>query len=67
MLLPDEPAGRAFRICVVGKYPPIQGGVSAQCYLMCRWLAERGHEVDVVTNADEVEECYRLRTDEIHS
>src|SRR5262245_49118738 len=27
---------------------------------MCRWLAERGHRVDVVTNADEVEAAYRI-------
>jgi hypothetical protein len=39
---------RALRICLIGKYPPIQGGISAQCYWMCRWLAERGHEIDVV-------------------
>jgi glycosyltransferase involved in cell wall biosynthesis len=51
---------RALRVCVVGKYPPIQGGISAQCYWMCRWLAERGHEIHVVTNADEVETQYRI-------
>jgi glycosyltransferase involved in cell wall biosynthesis len=61
----DEPAERALRVCVVGKYPPIQGGVSAQCYWMCRWLADRGHQIDVVTNADEVEDRYRLSTDEL--
>jgi glycosyltransferase involved in cell wall biosynthesis len=49
------------RICVIGKYPPIQGGVSAQTYWMCRALAENGHDVFVVTNADEVEENYRIR------
>ncbi|ADO72054.1 glycosyltransferase [Stigmatella aurantiaca] len=48
------------RICAIIKYPPIQGGVSAQSYWMCRALAEAGHEVHVVTNADEVEEDYRL-------
>jgi glycosyltransferase involved in cell wall biosynthesis len=48
------------RICVVAKYPPIQGGISAQSYWMCRRLAERGHDVDVVTNADEVEPAYRI-------
>ena len=51
------------RICVIGKYPPIQGGISAQNYWMCRWLAERGHHVDVVTNADEVEDTYRIHLD----
>ncbi|KFE69215.1 PqqD family peptide modification chaperone [Hyalangium minutum] len=48
------------RICALIKYPPIQGGVSAQSYWMCRALAEAGHEVHVVTNADEVEDDYRL-------
>lgn len=49
------------RICFVGKYPPIEGGVSVQSYWTLRGLAERGHEVYVVTNADEVEDHYRLR------
>lgn len=49
------------RICFVGKYPPIEGGVSVQSYWTLRGLAERGHEVFVVTNADEVEDHYRLR------
>ena len=48
------------RICVVGKYPPIEGGVSAHTYWLVRGLAERGHEVHVVTNADEVEETFQL-------
>jgi glycosyltransferase involved in cell wall biosynthesis len=56
--------GADVRICVVGKYPPIQGGVSAQSYWMCRWLAEQGHRVDVVTNAGEVEAAYRIHLDE---
>jgi glycosyltransferase involved in cell wall biosynthesis len=47
------------RICAIVKYPPIEGGVSAQTYWMCRALARRGHEVFVVTNADEVEAEYR--------
>ncbi|PXX61013.1 glycosyltransferase involved in cell wall biosynthesis [Nocardia tenerifensis] len=52
------------RICAVMKYPPIQGGVSAHCYWMARALAERGHQVDVVTNADEVEDDYRIFLDD---
>jgi glycosyltransferase involved in cell wall biosynthesis len=43
------------RICVIGKYPPIEGGVSAQIYWTCHMLARAGHNVFVVTNADEVE------------
>lgn len=48
------------RICFVGKYPPIQGGVSARNYWITRWLAERGHHVHVVTNAAEVESAFRI-------
>lgn len=51
------------RICAVMKYPPIQGGVSAHCYQLARAMAARGHQVDVVTNADEVAEDYRIRLD----
>lgn len=49
------------RICIVGKYPPIEGGVSAQTYWAARGLAERGHEVFVVTNAAEVEPAFRIQ------
>jgi glycosyltransferase involved in cell wall biosynthesis len=48
------------RICAIIKYPPIQGGVSARSYWTVRALAERGHQVNVVTNASEVEDAYRL-------
>ncbi|ONI88245.1 hypothetical protein ALI144C_07295 [Actinosynnema sp. ALI-1.44] len=48
------------RVCAVVKYPPIQGGVSANAYWMARSLAESGHRVDVVTNAGEVEDAYRI-------
>ena len=48
------------RLVLVGKYPPIQGGVSARTYWTARWLAARGHDVHVVTNADEVEPAFRI-------
>lgn len=47
-------------VCVVGKYPPVEGGVSSHNYWMARGLAERGHEVHVVTNGDEVEPWFRM-------
>ena len=47
------------RICVIGKYPPIEGGVSALTYWTCHLLARAGHEVHVVTNADETEPEHR--------
>jgi glycosyltransferase involved in cell wall biosynthesis len=47
------------KLCVIGKYPPIQGGTSTQTYWFCRLFADRGHHVHVVTNASEVEPGYR--------
>ncbi|WP_437300170.1 glycosyltransferase [Sorangium sp. So ce426] len=51
------------KLCLLIKYPPIQGGVSAQGYWMARALAELGHDVHVVSNADEVEPEYRIQLD----
>jgi len=48
------------RICIIGKYPPIQGGVSARTYWSAHGLAARGHEVHVVTNAKEVRPPFRM-------
>lgn len=47
-------------LCFITKYPPIQGGVSVQCYWAARGLAERGHVVRVITNADEVEDVFKI-------
>ncbi len=47
-------------ICVIGKYPPIQGGVSARTYQLAHGLARRGNDVHVVTNAAEVELPWRI-------
>jgi len=48
------------RICIVGKFPPIQGGVSMRTYWTAHALAERGHEIHVVTNAKEVRPPFRM-------
>lgn len=47
------------KICILSKYPPIEGGVSARVYWQAKALRERGNEVHIVTNALEVEEEYR--------
>jgi glycosyltransferase involved in cell wall biosynthesis len=47
------------RLCLVGKHPPIQGGVSAQTYVAAQTLSSRGCQVDVVTNARDVEPEFR--------
>jgi glycosyltransferase involved in cell wall biosynthesis len=48
------------RICIIGKFPPIQGGVSARTYWTAHELAARGHEVHVVTNAKEARPPFRM-------
>lgn len=47
------------RICLIAKYPPIQGGVSSSTFTVVHRLAQDGHEIDVVTNAREVDPSYR--------
>jgi len=47
------------KICIISKYPPIEGGVSERVYWLAKALGERGHEMHVVTNAREVENEYR--------
>ncbi|KPK98818.1 MAG: hypothetical protein AMJ95_02435 [Omnitrophica WOR_2 bacterium SM23_72] len=47
------------KICIIGKYPPIQGGVSANNYWLSRALGEAGHKVFVVTNAEEADFEYK--------
>jgi glycosyltransferase involved in cell wall biosynthesis len=48
------------RICIIGKYPPIQGGVSMRNYWTAHALAERGHDVHVITNAKEALPPFRM-------
>jgi glycosyltransferase involved in cell wall biosynthesis len=48
------------RICIIGKFPPVQGGVSMRTYWSAHGLATRGHEVHVVTNAKEAVAPFRM-------
>ncbi len=47
------------RIMIIGKFPPIQGGVSRLVYWATQDLAVRGNDVVIVTNAEEVEPGFR--------
>lgn len=49
---------------MICKYPPIQGGVSADNYWLAQQFAENGHKVSVVTNANEVESRFRIHLSE---
>ena len=48
------------KICLISKYPPTQGGISARTYWLAQGLAERGVEAHVVTNANCIEKEYRI-------
>ena len=48
------------KVCIFGKYPPIQGGVSMRTYWVAHGLAKLGHTVHVITNANEVTSPYRM-------
>jgi len=48
------------RICIFGKFPPIQGGVSMRTYWAAHGLARLGHTVHVVTNAKETSAPYHM-------
>ena len=48
------------RICILGKFPPIQGGVSMRTYRTAHALAAKGHEIHVVTNAKEATPPFRM-------
>lgn len=51
------------KICMISKYPPIEGGVSSSVYWLAKALGEHSHEVHVITNALEVEDKYREELD----
>jgi glycosyltransferase involved in cell wall biosynthesis len=46
------------KILVIGKFPPVEGGVSGHTFWLARALAGQGHSVHVVTNAGEVETTF---------
>ena len=47
------------KICIISKYPPIEGGVSSGIYWLAKALGELNHKVYIVTNSLEVEDAYR--------
>jgi glycogen synthase len=50
---------------IIQRYPPAVGGSETWCQEVCRWLAQKGHEVAVLTlNVDNEEELWREPNDE---
>lgn len=54
------------RVCIVSKFPPVEGGIAARTYWQVRRLLDGGHEVAVVTNSGSVEPEYRIAGCEEH-
>lgn len=52
-------------VCMISKFPPVQGGISAAVYWLARGLAEAGINVHIVTNSNCVEKDYRIATENI--
>jgi glycosyltransferase involved in cell wall biosynthesis len=48
------------KLCLIGKYPPIEGGVARDMFWASFALAQHGFTVHVVTNAREVEAEFRV-------
>lgn len=46
-------------VCLISKYPPIEGGESSKAYWLAKGLGERGHRIHIITNALEVEDIFR--------
>jgi glycosyltransferase involved in cell wall biosynthesis len=58
-LLIDTDIDILMQILIICKYPPIQGGTSTETYWTATELALRGHHIDIITNAPEVEAGFR--------
>lgn len=48
------------KICFIGKYPPIQGGVSRENFWTMYALAQQGFDIHLVSNAEEVEYQFKV-------
>ena len=49
-----------YRIAILSKYPPLEGGIAAKTYWLARGLAARGHMVHVITHGVSAGLEYRI-------
>ena len=50
-----------YKIALLSKYPPLEGGIAAKTYWLARGLAARGHEIHVITNGISAGREYRIK------
>lgn len=48
-------------ICILSKFPPIEGGIAARTYWLSRGYAIAGMSVHVISNGNTVEDDYRIK------
>lgn len=47
-------------VCIISKYPPLEGGIAAKTYWLARAYADAGLGVHVISNSNTAEEEYRI-------
>lgn len=47
-----------FSVCIISKFPPIEGGMSSKAYWLARGLAKKKIDVTILTNSNVVEKEY---------
>lgn len=47
-------------VCILSKFPPLEGGISARTYWLARAYADAGISVQVVSNCNSAEKSYRI-------
>ena len=53
-----------YRIALLSKYPPLEGGIAAKTYWLARGLAARGHTIHVITHGISAGGSYRIKGSE---
>lgn len=48
------------KIISIGRFPPLQGGISSRAYWFANALGKRGHSVHVVTDRSDVDELHSM-------
>jgi glycosyltransferase involved in cell wall biosynthesis len=48
------------KIASIGKFPPLQGGISSKAYWFANAMAKRGHMIHMVTERTDVDEVYAI-------
>ena len=53
-----------YKIALLSKYPPLEGGIAAKTYWLARGLAVRGHEIHVITDGISSGQEYQIEGSE---